>query len=223
MKVLFISDTHGFHKDLKIPADLDMIIHGGDWTNSKNPVTNYGEAKGFLEWYDSLKVTHKILIAGNHDTSIEAGILRPDEIQKNGIVYLEHGYTTIDDKVIFGSPYTPEFCGWAFNIRRDRLHQYWEALTTGIDLLVTHGPPKGIMDIADKAEGGMEYCGDRALLKKVQEVKPRLHLYGHIHDNGEHMNQGTRVYKKTTFINGSCVTDRKFNLGCTSHGIIINL
>ena len=74
MNILAISDTHTYHRDI-LASDLegiDMIIHAGDISNVKQPYSNQVECLDFLEWYESLPIKYKILIAGNHDTSIEA-------------------------------------------------------------------------------------------------------------------------------------------------------
>jgi predicted phosphodiesterase len=88
MKILAVSDTHGFHKDLKDFDGIDMIIHAGDFSNSKSPVINQSEAVDFLDWYNNIPVKYKILIAGNHDTSIECKLVRPSYFKD--IIYLEH-------------------------------------------------------------------------------------------------------------------------------------
>lgn len=124
MKILAISDTHGFHNEFhKLDFNgIDMIIHAGDISNSKSPSFNEGEVLNFLDWYSSLKVKHKILVAGNHDTSIEAKLVNPKEFKN--ITYLYHESTTIEGINIFGSPYTPIFCNWAFNKDRSKLDAY---------------------------------------------------------------------------------------------------
>jgi predicted phosphodiesterase len=66
MKVVFISDTHGKHRRLVLPAG-DMIIHAGD-------VTFEGadhQAEDFLQWFSGLAYKHRIFIAGNHDFYFE--------------------------------------------------------------------------------------------------------------------------------------------------------
>lgn len=224
MRILFISDLHSFHRGLTISKEIEMIICGGDVSNPKSPVINANEVFDFIEWFESLDCPNKIWIAGNHDTSIEKGLVKPKELCKTTI-YLEHEFVECAGIKIFGSPYTPQFGDWAFNVRRDQLHEYWKDIPKDLDILITHGPPKGIMDMGDKAEGGIEYCGDRALLRRIEDTSPRYHIFGHIHDNGENINKGIRVIPeyKTTFINASCVTDGKFKFGLTSQGILIDI
>lgn len=222
MKILFISDTHGFHDELFIYKDIDMIVHSGDYSNIKNPHLNQSEVIKFLEWFDKIPVKYKIMIAGNHDGSLELDNSFIKEYKS--IVYLQHEFIEIAGLKIFGSPYTPEFCNWAFNVRRDQLHEYWKDIPSDLDILITHGPPKGILDIGEHF-GNLEYCGCKALMKKVLEVKPKIHCFGHIHNNHSNINSGTRMINdiETIFINASCVTDGKFSNGLSSHGTTIDL
>ena len=177
---------------------------------------NLIEASLFLIWMESLPVKHKILVAGNHDTSVEKRLINPKDYN---ITYLEHESIEIECIKFFGSPYTPHFNDWAFNVSRHKLQPYWDEMPMDTDVLITHGPPKGILDIADHEEG-MEYCGDKSLLNKVLEVKPKYHIFGHIHPK-EHINQGTHTYQGINFMNASCLIDGANKL--TSFGYIIEI
>lgn len=215
---MFISDTHTFHPQLVIPEDIDMIIHAGDVANYRDSVRNSHEVLNFIEWYESLNIKHKIWIAGNHDTSVESKLVRPKEICKTSI-YLEHESVEIDGIKIFGSPYTPAFGNWAFNVRRDRLHSFWEEIPNDCDILITHGPPKGVLDLVYK-EDGFERVGDLALLKAVQKRNISHHVFGHIHNNDDVINNGILQLGNcnTTFINASCVKDGAFSKGIVNQG-----
>jgi len=223
MKTLFISDTHGYHNQLLIEDNTEMIIHSGDAANYKDPYRNLSEMRDFLNWFEALPIKYKIFVAGNHDSSVEQKLINPRDYPT--IIYLEHESVEIEEVKIFGSPYTPEFCNWSFNVRRDKLHDYWEAIPLDTNILVTHGPPKGILDIAFDNSGKLEYCGDKALWNKVKKVNPDFHCFGHIHNNDDNLNSGHRTTNKlnTIFINASCVTDAQFNRGLTSQGIYFNV
>jgi Icc-related predicted phosphoesterase len=222
MKVLAISDTHGMHDFFTKEdfIDIDMVIHAGDASNVKSPALNVYEMENFLRWFNELPVKYKIYVAGNHDTSVEAGLINPRHYES--ITYLEHESIEIEGIKIFGSPYSKAFGSWAFNVAVNKLDSYWQDIPSGTDIVITHGPPKGILDMADNfSTREPEYCGDKALRNHIERVNPKFNIFGHIHDNGDNINKGTRqVYGfRTVHINASCVTDRKFNYGLTSRGI----
>lgn len=224
MKIWHLSDTHGYHSLLKIPDGIDIVIHTGDSTNSYDIVNNQIEFNSFIEWFKSLPINHKILIAGNHDAWATKNYNK-DYVKDSGIVYLEHEYYTIEGINIFGSPYTPTFGNWHFMKDRSKLGRYWENLETNIDILATHGPCKGILDLSFNALHELEYCGDSALLKAVERIKPKYHLFGHIHNSNRCHNSGVLKLSSigTIFVNSSCVTDGKFNYGVTSNGQVFEI
>lgn len=207
MKFWCISDSHNKHAFLNIPNGIDGIIHAGDMSNQRNPSMNANEVLNFLEWYKSLvHIKYKILIAGNHDTSIEAGLVKRSDIHES-ITYLEHESCEIEGIKIFGSPYTPSFGqGWSFNIPRHKLDSYWQEIPLGTDIIITHGPPKGILDLT--AEGSLFFqCGCKTLLNRLKIIEPKYSIFGHIHTESNCTNAGKLEIQgcKTTFINASVV------------------
>lgn len=203
-KIIFISDTHGKHDLLtddinaliyQSPVDLDntIIIHSGDVSN----VGKINEINQFTNWFSKFDAKYKIFIAGNHDFAFETirhrndiGISIP-----NGVIYLMDEMVEIDGLKIYGSPWQPRFYDWAFNVDRgDAIAKKWEPITKGLDILITHGPPFGILD--DTFQGIRVGCEE--LYKKVVEVKPKYHVFGHIH-----YGYGTRQFNDTFFINAS--------------------
>lgn len=221
MNVLAISDTHGNHLDFSSSHfdNIDILIHAGDSTNYFDLLNNEIEFNKFISWYAELPVKHKVLVPGNHDAWATRKYNR-DKVKDFGITYLEHEYTEIEDLRIFGSPYTPTFNNWYFMKSREKLGRYWDYLETDIDILITHGPPKGILDQSHDDAGILEHCGDGALLKKILKVKPKVHVFGHIHNSSGCFNSGLLRLNgiSTDFYNVSCVTDGKFSKGLSSFG-----
>jgi Icc-related predicted phosphoesterase len=129
----------------------------------------------------------------------------------------------IENINIFGSPYTPQFGGWAFMKDRGKLAPYWSQIPTSTDILVTHGPPKGVLDLSYSRDDILEYCGDKELYNEVLRVQPKHMIFGHIHNFKDCYNSGIKKISdiSTIFHNVSCITDRKFELGLTSKGQII--
>ena len=222
MKIWLISDTHQRHHLLKVPENIDMVICSGDVSNPRDFVTNQHEVLNFIEWYASLPIEHKVCCMGNHDTSVEKRLVTPGDFASKGITYLEHASTKLAGLNIYGSPYTPSFGqGWAFNVKRSRLDAYWAEIPENTDILITHGPPKGILDITPE-QGLVEQCGCKALLNHVHRVKPLIHCFGHIHNVDECFNAGKLVLPnlRTTFVNASIVSLRGELI---NHGQIIEL
>lgn len=225
MKIWHISDTHGFHFDLKIP-DCDMVIFSGDCSNYREPIYNEKEVRQFLKWYSSLKIKYKIFVAGNHDTSIERGLVKRKEIEDLNIIYLENENTIIDDINIWGSPITPEFgTGWAWNRKREKIHKVWDNIPEDTNILITHGPPKGIKDLTYKRDNILDMCGCTNLMKRVMKIQPKYHLFGHIHDCRDILNAGITYISNlnTCFSNGTTVEDGKFDKGLINNGNLFEL
>jgi len=129
------------------------------------------------------------------DESIEVG---PKSIKAEltNCTYLEDTSTTIYGLKFYGSPWQPEFCGWGFNLKRGRtILDKWDLIPDDTDVLVTHGPPVGYGDLT--TTGQRAGCVD--LLHTVQKrVRPKYHIYGHIHEG-----YGVRSDGKTVFVNAS--------------------
>ncbi len=226
MKILHISDTHSYHDLLVLPQDINMVIHSGDFSNYYNVERNEPEALNFIHWFGKLPVQHKILIAGNHDAYAFHYTKQLKEwCEHYNIHYLENDYVTIEGIKIFGSPNTPTFSNWYFMKARDQMHDLWDKVDEDTDIFVVHGPPKGILDLSYNREGTLEYCGCAALKKHILlRIKPKLCLFGHIHNNDNIINAGTLKLSAfdTIFSNGSVVTDRKFGQ-LSSNGNILEI
>ncbi len=227
MKILHISDTHGMHNDFpKETFDgIDMVIHSGDCSNSGYLQQSILEITNFLNWYEMVPVQHKIFVAGNHDTAIARRAIKYDDMIMRGIHYLENESITINGIKIWGSPITPTFGDWSFMKARDKTHEVWKEIPDDTDIVVVHGPPKGVRDLSYDRQNNMEFCGDLALAKRMAVIHPKLMLFGHIHNCKDIINQGVSVYSmtRTKFSNGSCVEDGKFNMGLTSFGNIFEI
>ncbi len=205
-KLTFISDTHTKHEKLNgfLPGG-DMLICGGDIT-SRGYLT---EIENFLKWFDKIdNYDHKIFIAGNHDFGFQD---QPNET--NGLLtkyktvdYLQDelllvGNGDYEDMVkVWGTPWQPEFHNWAFNLPRGQaLKEKWDMITVGTDILVTHGPAFGKLDYV-AYDGKNVGCED--LLFKVQEIKLKIHVFGHIHEGYGYVFDGHTHYINAAVLNG---------------------
>lgn len=190
LTIVAMADTHTFHDELSVP-DGDVLVHAGDMSRS-GTLDELSVARDFL---DALPHRHKIVVAGNHDRAFEN---RPEEARRlfEGFVYLQDEAQTIEGVKFYGSPWTPWFRDFAFNLPRGApLAEKWAMIPDDADVVITHGPPRGIGDDAGLVEG-REGC--ERLLLRVQEVAPKLHIFGHIHQD-----RGQWRVGPTTFVNVS--------------------
>ena len=149
-----------------------MLIHAGD-------VCGYGtedEAAAFLEWFAAQPYKHKIFIAGNHDWFFEIyDKAYIDKIIPTNIHYLNDSGIEIEGFKIWGSPVQIEFCDWAFNRKKGAdINKHWKLIPANTDILITHSPPFGILDRTNSNDN----AGCEMLLKKVNLIKPKLHVFG---------------------------------------------
>jgi Icc-related predicted phosphoesterase len=204
-RITFISDTHTKHEKLNgFLTGGDILIHAGDLTG-RGYIT---EIENFMKWYDKINnYDTKIFIAGNHDFGFQ------DDNQK--LRGLLTGYKTIDyleDELmmvgedydnmvkIWGTPWQPEFHNWAFNLPRgEKLKEKWDMIPMNTDILITHGPPLGKLDYVRYPN---ENVGCEELMKRVEEVKPKIHVFGHIHEGYGYVFDGNTHYINAAVLNG---------------------
>lgn len=227
LKIWHFGDSHTYHELLEIPDNVDIAIFSGDCSNPRDKYLNEPEVKTFIKWFGALPIEHKIFVPGNHETSIEGGLVTKLDFLINGITYLENEYAYIEDLKIFGSPNTPSYStGWAFNKSRSNMDLIWKEVDDDVDILISHGPPKTILDYAyNRQTNVLEHSGCASLKRHVLErIKPKLCLFGHLHNNEDIINAGTLKLSAydTIFSNGSIVTDGKFGK-LTSNGNIFEI
>lgn len=177
-KIVCLSDTHNCNEQISVP-DGDVLIHAGDATIHGTP----DEIYKFAKWFSSLPHKHKIFIAGNHDFFFEDDRLSRETVNFlfPNCIYLQDSFTKIEGLKIYGSPWQPRFFDWAFNLMRGaELAEKWKLIPPDTDILITHGPPHGILDEVPR-KYWIENTGCEELRKKVEEIRPKAHIFGHIH------------------------------------------
>ena len=204
LTITAISDTHAKHR--MITDDLpggDLLIHAGDaMTNGYYE----SELRDFLTWFSDQrqKYSHCVFIAGNHDRLFEDKPEKINDILKEfpDITYLQDESSIINDTHIYGSPWQPEFYNWAFNLPRmgEDLKEKWSLIPPETDILITHGPPYSYLDLS--GHGNIK-CGCELLLDRVMTVKPKIHIFGHVHGSYGYKFNGT-----THFINAAVLNEQ---------------
>lgn len=193
IRIVAMADTHLFHEGLVVPGG-DILVHAGD-------MLQHGSLDELARAADFLRAQPhpiKIVVAGNHEVCLER---QPAEARAllEGFVYLEDEATTAAGLAFYGSPWQPKFRIWAFGAARGaELAAKWAKIPDRLDVLITHGPPQGFGDriVWNEKE---RHVGCADLLARVREVKPRLHLFGHIHqDRGLWESGGTTFANVTT-------------------------
>lgn len=177
MRIVAVADTHTFEQDLGVIPDGDVFIHAGDL----NRAGTLEELSGVAAWLRSLPHRHKIVIAGNHDWCFVRQPREAIAMLGDGIVYLEDAAHEIDGVRFWGSPWQPAYNDWAYNLHRGApLAEKWALIPDDTDVLITHGPPRGVGDGTDNPV--RQGCAD--LMAAARRVQPVLHVFGHIHQDG---------------------------------------
>jgi len=216
MKAVCFSDTHHNPLKLELP-EADFGFFAGDCCGRGDEK----QYRQFIDWYAEQPVKYKIFVPGNHDKFTEK---RPDHAisiaKAHGIHVLINDFIVIDGIKIYGTPIQPFFMDWAWNVvkQEDRAKVYSQ-IPPDVDVLITHCPPYGVLDntppTAWNNYSTEEHVGCYALLEQVMKVKPKYHVFGHIHHS-----HGALVRHGTKFINASICTE-KYHL--TNPFIVIDL
>ena len=209
--IVSISDTHGLHRKVTLP-DGDVLVHAGDFSAGSGSVRGLMD---FNAWLGEIKSRFSkiIVVAGNHDMMLEEFPSTARHLFTN-CIYLENEEIVIDGVKFYGSPVTPWFHSWAFNVDRgDLISKVWARIPDDTGVLITHGPPHGIMDVTPygNIHVGCEDLYDRIYL--LPQLK--LHIFGHIHDG-----HGTMMDGDVMFVNAS-ICDEKYR--ATNQPIVVEI
>lgn len=189
LTILHLSDTHGRHRELGALPEADVVVHTGDFTMAGTE----DEAMDFLRWFAGLPHRHKVFVAGNHDDCLWQATI---DGLGGGCHYLCHSGVTIRGVRFYGVPMFVADC------MEGRYEAQLRRIPEGVDVLLTHQPPLGRLDVS----GGRHY-GNAALRERVEQVGPRFHLFGHVHGAGGVLTAGA-----TTFVNSALLDDRYLRL-----------
>ncbi|KAF2503334.1 Metallo-dependent phosphatase [Lophium mytilinum] len=222
-----ISDTH--NQTPKLPRG-DVLIHAGDLTNQGSLT----ELQKTVAWLEKADFEAKIIIAGNHDITLDAPFYHahgtswrfpePQDpaaclkllAESPSLTYLQHQSASIRLRsptgphtrfTVFGSPYSPTLCQWAFQYAEADAAELWDAIPEDTDVVITHTPPRNHCDAA----GAGHSRGCEGLRRRLWRVRPRLAVCGHIHEgrgaervrwdgNGEEgcLEEGSELWEDTS-------------------------
>lgn len=180
------------------------MIHAGDYGNRGS----LSETKDFFDWFGALPHRHKIFVAGNHDQgpveNLEALVkeLAPSVRMLTDTEVSVHAGAPSRPVRIYGSPWQPQFRGWPTYLPPDDIRSKWENVPHGIDVLVTHTPP---YKYGDGDRHSIDF-GDWQLLAAIKAKRPKLCVFGHIHNGSPRFGVVMGTDRKTAFVNAA-VTD----------------
>lgn len=193
MKVCCVSDLHGY---LPTIPDCDLLLIGGDLCRHHDDWWWYRDTLG--PWVnENAKRMKVVAVAGNHDFIFQD---LPDMVPKLDWSYLEDSGIEWNGLNIWGSPWQPRFYDWAFNADEPDLERIWQKIPSNTDILLLHGPPRGYGDFSPY---GKEHTGSPSLLKRIEEIKPKLVVAGHIHSG-----YGRYMIGETIYVNASHVNEQ---------------
>lgn len=232
MKIVHISDTHDDHNTVTVP-ECDVLVHSGDLGGK----TNLTELTQFLIWFERQPAKVKIFIAGNHDIVLdkkEAAKERAkgnvfgwsrqldeykramDLVQNYDVKYLFNTDYVYEGIKFWGSPYSPSFHRdtWAFNADRGaEISKEWAKIPTDVNVLITHTPCYGILDVISEKyirhENEDRHVGCKDLLGVIKKrlLNLKLHCSGHIHDNVGCVMQSISNSRHILFSNAAILTN----------------
>ena len=185
-RLVIIADTHLGHHDV-FPPDGDILVVAGDFTEHRQ-----SEIVDFNNWLGMRPHSYKVVIAGNHDLPVESNPDEAREILTNAI-YLQDESAIVMGLKFYGTPWSPA-SGWSFQLEDARLYEKWQSIPENVDVLVTHCPPYGILD---RNTAGI-HLGCPILTEMLQDIRPKLHVFGHIHEG-----YGTLLKDGTLYVNAS--------------------
>lgn len=195
MNILAISDLHGYLPD--IPR-CDLLLLGGDYNGKRNHDQQLRFMLGpFADWLNKIDARHIVGVAGNHDFVLQSDDLKL--LKDLPWTYLQDELVEIEGIKIYGTPWTKKFFNWAFMKEEGPLKQIFSSIPAELDILLSHGPAKGVLD---KNEYGEE-CGSYQLAYRINEVRPINVVHGHIHEA-----RGTKVQGPINYYNVSHVNER---------------
>ena len=189
MKILHLSDTHGCHHRLQNLPEADVVVHSGDFCM----VGSEQEAIDYVNWFCDLPYRHKILICGNHDVCLYGADI--DGLDDN-VHYLCNSGIEIDGLKFYG---VPMFMGDCIS---DRQSRNYAKIPSDTDILITHSPAYGILDLDDNINYGSE-----EILDRLTALNLKAHLFGHIY--AQH---GMKSLNGTIFSNGAIMNSDYTNL-----------
>lgn len=194
----FWSDPHNRSRFLGFPK-ADYYICTGDATNfgTEKELKEFNRIVG--EQKKKKKFKKMFFVPGNHEVELEENFASYSKFLNKMEILIDKTIVLDCGLKIHGTPYVPTFFDWAYMKSEIELGYHWNLIPNDVDILLTHGPPFGILDPVMRFPF---HAGSKTLRQKIDYLVEKgnlmLHLFGHIHEG-----RGIADLFKTTFVNGS--------------------
>ncbi|MGR3679722.1 MAG: metallophosphatase domain-containing protein [Paracoccaceae bacterium] len=192
LSISAIADTHGRHRELR-GLRGDILIHCGDMFDlfEQTPA----RIEDLDDWFAKQDFDLILCIGGNHDRQIEERVERGETVFHNAVYLADSGYEYRGVR-FYGSPWVPDLRDHAFYAAEPELQRAWKKIPDNTDVLITHAPPFGVLDMSSRGQN----LGCPHLTQRLMETVPRFHCFGHVHASG-----GTMQRNGTSYINAASV------------------
>ncbi|CAM9177498.1 unnamed protein product [Phaeothamnion confervicola] len=198
LRIVCVSDTHLKHNMLlgKIP-DGDILLHCGDFATKLRDSDFERVVGDFNNFLGLLPHKHKIVIAGNHEIAFNRYSREQIQRRLSNCTYLQDSGTLVEGLRVYGTPWTNSV-NMGFSRRAPDLDVVWARVPDGVDVLMTHMPPFNTHDLAydphappritdpcgvcGKTHRRYAHWGSRGLRKRVDVLRPPVHVFGHVHN-----------------------------------------
>lgn len=182
------SDIHQCGIEDITDTECGTIVVAGDFMEKAKRHSDFKNAEKwwdehFLPWCESHKGQQIVIIGGNCDKWLYEN---RDKVEwPSNVHYLDDTASEVNGMKVYGTSWCPHNMDGAWEVDDERLEEEFAKIPEGLDVLVTHVPPKGEgLDLDRDNKNGGNF-GSEALTKAILEKKPKIVLCGHIH-RGSH-------------------------------------
>lgn len=200
MRVVIVSDTHGRHRALGRLSG-DVLIHCGDVDNLFQRYPTPVEAVD--RWFGEQDFAHILCVGGNHDVEVETRVMARLAPFQNA-TFLHEAGVEIEGLRFYGVSWVPDLMGHAFFADDEMLERAWDRIPDDVDVLITHTPPGGILDVSSRGRP----LGCPLLARRLRQIQPQLHCFGHVHASAGQRRIGETTYVNATSVNSELVVSR---------------
>lgn len=206
MKIVLIGCSHGKHLNLTLPTG-DILVHSGDFSRRGDE----SDAISFLKWFEKQPFKERVFVCGNHERYAEA---YPDAFASLVAQHAPSCHYLHDRSLILGglkwhgSNYTPFFNNWHFmSARGAAMQAHWDKIDSDVDVLLTHGPAMGRLDLIEPEYGAdrdlHQGCGNLRTTIDGRLKRLKYHFFSHLHYQGCQQETVDGV----TYVNAAVVDD----------------